>query len=123
MKEINYDDIARDLSDMEEECIVIINEDYEIGLDNFGDNYYEAQAEFDELRNMTNEELAQHDIMAFAYMSGYELCDTGSQENANTDIIEKIFTICDQVGFAVGSANGYYDEEDEEDEENEDDEE
>ena len=111
IENIDFDEIAKDLQDMEQECIVLFDSDWQVGLHNYGDNYYEAQAEFDELNDMTTEELKQRDIMAYAYMSGYELIDTGYQENADIDIISRAFEICDQVGFAVGSANGFYDEE------------
>ena len=108
LEDINFDEIAKDLSNMKSECIVVINGDYEVDLHNHGKNYYKAQAEFDELLNMTEEQLEQQDIIAFAYMSEYELCDTGSSDKANIDIIEKIYNVCDQVGLMNATLYGNY---------------
>lgn len=111
IENIDFDEIAKDLQDMEQECIVLFDSNWEVGLHNHGDDYYKAQAEFDELSDMTTEELEQQDIVAYAYMSGYELIDTGCQESADINILSRVFEICDQVGFAVGSVDGFYDEE------------
>lgn len=111
LEDIDFDQIAKDLQDMEQECIVIFDSDWQVGLHNYGDDYYKAQAEFDELSNMTDEELEEQDIMAYAYMSCYELVDTGSKEDADIDILPQIYDVCDKVGFVLAHANGFYDEE------------
>lgn len=109
LEDIDFDQIMTDLKDMEQECIVLFDSNCEVGLHNHGDNYYEAQAEFDELSKMTDEELKQQDIMAYAYMSCYELVDTGSREDTDIDILPQIYDACDKVGFILAHTNGFYD--------------
>ena len=93
---------------MESECIVIVNSDYEVGLHNYGEDCYKAQAEFNELEKMSEEELEQQNIIAFAYISGYQLFDTGSSEKADIDIMAKIYNVCDQIGLMNATLYGDY---------------
>lgn len=110
MKDLDYDKIAEDVKNMEQECIVVFDDNYEVELHNH-DNYYEAEAEFNELENMTDRQLKKLGIMAFAYMSCYGLAGTGCREEADIDILPQIYDVCDKVGYIIAMTTGFYDEE------------
>lgn len=107
MKDFELNEIEKTLRDMDEECLVIIDSDYEVGLHNYGDDYYSAGAEFSELAEMSDEELEKQDIIACVYMSGYEVCDTLVANEDDNEVIDKIIELCEKVGEELG------DEEDE----------
>ena len=98
MEDLKLNEIKETLRDMDEECLVFVDSDYEVGLHNYGDDYYKAGAEFSELAEMSDEELEEQDIIACVYMSGYEVCDTLVASEDNSEVIDKIIELCEKVG-------------------------